>query len=152
MGSRNPDDWIRWFQELEVEGENCDLSIENEEVLGENDSNEEENDAVEERIDNSETEQEIDQEESEDECDAKTPSFSGLFYLSKNNMKWYKHKPPTSRTRSHNLISQIPGPKGNEAKNTKTSEPFSLFIDASIIQEITAYTNIYMEHIQKKRC
>lgn len=144
--SRNPAVWLEWLEE--IEREDAEQDIENEEVFGEEDPNEVENDTINQRSDDSDTEQEMDQ--SDEESHSETAEARGLFYLGKNNViKWNKVKPPASRTRSHNLIFKVPGPKGI-AKNAKTGiDSFSLFIDASMLQQITVSTNTYIEHIKQ---
>ena len=51
------------------------------------------------------------------------------------------------RTRSHNIISHLPGPKGN-AKNARTpTETFNSFSDDNMLNMIVENTNIYISRI-----
>ncbi|XP_034944888.1 piggyBac transposable element-derived protein 4-like [Chelonus insularis] len=61
---------------------------------------------------------------------------------------WY-HNPPNHRvrTKKHNLVIRVPGPKG-VAKEAKTIlECWELFFDNSMIEKIVNYTNIYLQKI-----
>nr|CAI5824510.1 unnamed protein product [Callosobruchus analis] len=65
--------------------------------------------------------------------------------------KWRKHQYPLSvRTRHQNIISHLPGPKGN-AKNLKTPlKTFENFIDQNTIVAIAENTNMYISSIKKQ--
>lgn len=72
----------------------------------ENESGEE--DAVEERGEDSESEQDLDP---EDRLDV-SGTHSCNFYFGKDKTKWNVHSPPrNTRTRARNLVTQLPGPK-----------------------------------------
>lgn len=66
--------------------------------------------------------------------------------MGKDGTKWRKHchRYPNVRTRRHNIVTQLPGVKG-EAKNKKTPiEIWSLFITDTMLQNIVLYTNKYI--------
>lgn len=73
-------------------------------------------------------------------------------YLSKNGaVKWNIEEPPRSvRTRSHNIITERPGPI-NEAKDAQTSlECWVLMYPDNVLEQVVVYTNIYITAIQNK--
>jgi len=69
--------------------------------------------------------------------------------LGKSGTKWSKFPiAPTSRTRSHNIISHLLGTK-KHGKNAKTPlECFNILFNGSIIQIITTFTSIYIDKIK----
>lgn len=72
----------------------------------------------------------------------------GNFYVGRNTLtKWKKEMPPkNSRTRSHNIISHIPGVKG-VAKNMKSElEIWQLFFPDTLLSEIVANTNLFIQN------
>ncbi|CAK1584515.1 unnamed protein product [Parnassius mnemosyne] len=72
------------------------------------------------------------------------------YYRSRNGTRWNKTPPPSSRTRSHNILVQQCGPKGN-AKNAQSPlSCFELFFDESLLQIIVESTNIYINIAQSK--
>ncbi|XP_060845772.1 piggyBac transposable element-derived protein 4-like [Rhopalosiphum padi] len=74
------------------------------------------------------------------------------FYIGKDGKtKWCKIKPPINvRTRAHNIITHLPGPR-REARGKKSQiEILNLFIDDNITRIITHCTNIYIESIRDK--
>ncbi|KAJ8721321.1 hypothetical protein PYW07_002096 [Mythimna separata] len=95
----------------------------------------------------SDTEQ--DGEEVEDE-DEDVPLSTLASYQSRNGTKWSKIAPPTSRTRSHNILVRPPGSVG-VAKDAKTALlSFLLFFDADIWNVLVDSTNIYIDIIKSK--
>jgi hypothetical protein len=68
-----------------------------------------------------------------------------------NNTKWRKEpRAPNVRTRAHNIVVHLPGPK-RDAKNAKThTDCFNCFIDEAIINIIVSSTNIYTDKIENK--
>ncbi|UYV61627.1 hypothetical protein LAZ67_1005604, partial [Cordylochernes scorpioides] len=77
------------------------------------------------------------------------PSFN--YYIGKDQKtKWKKALPPKNvRTRSENIITHLPGVKG-EAKNAKSIlDCWNLFIDDNILECIVTNTNIYIRNIQQ---
>ncbi|KAL5237653.1 hypothetical protein ACI65C_005063 [Semiaphis heraclei] len=74
------------------------------------------------------------------------------FYIGKDGKtKWCKIKPPVNvRTRAHNIITHLPGPR-REARGKKSQiEILNLFIGDNITRIITHCTNIYIESIRDK--
>ncbi|UYV64000.1 K02A2.6-like [Cordylochernes scorpioides] len=73
------------------------------------------------------------------------------WYIGKDQKtKWKKALPPKNvRTRSENIITHLPGVKG-EAKNAKSIlDCWNLFIDDNILECIVTNTNIYIRNIQQ---
>lgn len=130
------------------------------------DSDEElESDNVEEQCEESNTEQEYTDDEYEGESTSGDDNIGSIaqnkFYIGKDQTKWKKKVPPqNSRTRSHNIITHLPGLKSN-AKNEKSHmECFSLFFDDSVISIIKKVQtsefkqfriNIVVSVMQRKR-
>lgn len=101
-----------------------------------------EEDAVELQVHETDSEQDI-----SDDDENILPEHVGPFFLGKDQItKWRKHCPPKNvRTRSENLVSHLPGPKGI-AKSLKT--PLAIwqcFFPANMLQIIVENTN---KHIQ----
>lgn len=74
------------------------------------------------------------------------------YYLDKDSTtKWNIYGPPLNvRTRSHNIISQVPGVK-RCAKDAKSIiYCWSLFFPDTVIEEIVTCTNIYLAKIRVK--
>lgn len=73
---------------------------------------------------------------------------SANYYVGKDKVtRWSKNSPSaTVRTKSHNIVMQLPGVK-REAKNTKNpGEIWKLFFSDTVINLITKYTN---QHIAR---
>lgn len=88
----------------------------------------------------SDTEQDGEEDEDEDED---VPLSTLASYQSHNGTKWSKIAPPTSRTRSHNILVRPPGPVG-VAKEAKTALlSFLLFFDADVWNVLVDSTKIY---------
>lgn len=80
------------------------------------------------------------------------PSESANYFYGKNRMKWAKLPPAPSRTRSDNIITKLPGLKGN-AKITKPKTPLAawkLLFDDQILDEIIDHTNERITNISIK--
>lgn len=108
-----------------------------------NDESDHDEDHVIESDHNSETEQELSESEDSVTNDDDIP---GDYYLGKNGeTKWSKVTPPVNiRTRAHNLVKHLPGPKG-KARETKTDiEILDLFLTDTVINIIVTSTNIYI--------
>lgn len=73
-------------------------------------------------------------------------------YLGKDKVtKWFNVKGRTAvRTRSHNIVTEAPGPKGMAQSCKSPSECFELFITDDMIREITTCTNLYIDKISQK--
>ncbi|KAL4120740.1 hypothetical protein QTP88_013376 [Uroleucon formosanum] len=71
-------------------------------------------------------------------------------YVGKDGTKWKAQLPPSnSRTRSHNLVTHLPGVKG-VAKNSKTIiDSWQLFFPDEVISEIVNFTNIKIQKIRE---
>ena len=72
------------------------------------------------------------------------------YYLGKDGItKWSKEIPrPNVRTRSHNIITHLPGVVGDAKQCTTALECFNLFISPYIIEQIVSFTN---KRIESKR-
>lgn len=108
-------------------------------------SDEDENDNVEEREEDSDTEQEIgsDEEEVEDSGQDET------HFLGKDKTKWRKNAPPRNvRTRAHNIVTHLPGVKG-DARLAKTPlECWKNFFTDDILEIIVRNTNKYIQSVR----
>lgn len=71
-----------------------------------------------------------------------------LYYESKDNIKWKKHLPPTNvRTRQHNIVVHLPGPKGNGKDKFTPLDCWSCFISPNLLNMVVNNTNIFIENI-----
>lgn len=120
---------------------------ENQEIVFDDEDSEDEEDVVNESFENqdSDTEQEISEVESEEISD--TPLSDYPYFLGKDNLtKWRKQTPPKNvRTRSENIVTHLPGPKG-EIKNYR--EPLQFwrhFFDDNLLDIIVENTNNYIQ-------
>lgn len=74
-----------------------------------------------------------------------------IFYIGKDGWKCCKIKPSVNvRTRAHNIITHLPGPRREACGNKSQIEILNLLIDDSITRIITRCTNIYFETIRDK--
>ncbi|CAH1990806.1 unnamed protein product [Acanthoscelides obtectus] len=143
--SNDPNVWLKWYHELSDES---DLS---ESSKDEDESDKEEENILTESEHNTESEQEVAESE-EVESDEDVPLDSSSFYIGKDKItKWRKANPPRNvKTRSHNIIIHLPGPKG-KAREVKTEvADLELFLDDNILKTITACTNIYIEKTRQE--
>ncbi|KAF0703927.1 piggyBac transposable element-derived protein 4-like, partial [Aphis craccivora] len=71
-------------------------------------------------------------------------------YLGKDGTKWKARMPSSnSRTRSHNLVTHLPGVKG-VAKNSKSIiDSWQLFFPDEVISEIVNFTNIKIQKVRE---
>ncbi|CAK1599069.1 unnamed protein product [Parnassius mnemosyne] len=93
-----------------------------------------------------------DSEQSLYESENEASSFSSEYYLGKDKFtKWSKNSSSHRiRQRAHNIVLQLPGPKGN-AKNAKSkTDCFKLFFDSDIIDLILRHTNEYIQKIRER--
>lgn len=68
-------------------------------------------------------------------------------YTGKDGTKWLANAPsrPNMRTRAENIITDLPGVRGNLALNAKTPlDCFRLFITQDMMNDIVSFTNIYI--------
>ncbi|KAK9702541.1 Transposase IS4 [Popillia japonica] len=74
------------------------------------------------------------------------------YYTGKDNStKWSKQKPSsTVRTRAHNIIRDLPGPKAVAKEAKSKIECLNLFLYPDIITAPTVSTNTYILHIKQK--
>ncbi|KAG8301981.1 hypothetical protein J6590_040226 [Homalodisca vitripennis] len=80
------------------------------------------------------------------------PTDNTNYFYGKNRMKWAKTPPAQSRTRSDNIITKLPGLKGN-AKITKPKAPvaaWKLRFDDNITESIISHTNERITNISTK--
>ncbi|XP_050063261.1 piggyBac transposable element-derived protein 4-like [Aphis gossypii] len=92
------------------------------------------------------------EEEATDSEIDEAPENANNFYIGKDGItKWCKIKPPVNvRTRAHNIITHLPGPRREARGNKSQIEILNLFIDDNITRIITHCTNIYIETIRDK--
>ncbi|UYV73811.1 K02A2.6-like [Cordylochernes scorpioides] len=124
---------------------NADFLRDDNNIPNPDDEESETDDHIEERNWSTDTEQYTLSEEENNE----DPSFN--YYIGKDQKtKWKKALPPKNvRTRSENIITHLPGVKG-EAKNAKSIlDCWNLFIDDNILECIVTNTNIYIRNIQQ---
>ncbi|UYV65948.1 PBRM1, partial [Cordylochernes scorpioides] len=127
---------------------NADFLRDDNNIPNPDDEESETDDHIEERNWSTDTEQYTLSEEENNE----DPSFN--YYIGKDQKtKWKKALPPKNvRTRSENIITHLPGVKG-EAKNAKSIlDCWNLFIDDNILECIVTNTNIYIRNIQQNYC
>jgi len=88
-------------------------------------------------------------EEELETSDEETDQSERRFLWGKDKLtKWRKDScQTTSRTRSHNIITQLPGPKLVSRDKCSIIECFKLFCDDIIVRTIVTCTNIYIEKI-----
>ncbi|KAI4463861.1 hypothetical protein MML48_4g00009095 [Holotrichia oblita] len=141
MGSKDPNQWLKWLDELENEEE--------EGILGEADPTEDDGDYLEESVHDSESEQETEECEDEVARNRDTDEGSVPFYLGKDgSTQWRKHCPPTTRTKAHNLCGFRPGLLNKAASAKSVLECVECFLSENIVEVITISTNIYINHIK----
>ncbi|UYV82718.1 hypothetical protein LAZ67_22000664, partial [Cordylochernes scorpioides] len=124
---------------------NADFLRDDNNIPNPDDEESETDDHIEERNWSTNTEQYTLSEEENNE----DPSFN--YYIGKDQKtKWKKALPPKNvRTRSENIITHLPGVKG-EAKNAKSIlDCWNLFIDDNILECIVTNTNVYIRNIQQ---
>ncbi|UYV72085.1 hypothetical protein LAZ67_9001767 [Cordylochernes scorpioides] len=124
---------------------NADFLRDDNNIPNPDDEESETDDHIEERNWSTDTEQYTLSEEENNE----DPSFN--YYIGKDQKtKWKKALPPKNvRTRSKNIITHLPGVKG-EARNAKSIfDCWNLFIDDNILECIVTNTNIYIWNIQQ---
>ncbi|CAH1972437.1 unnamed protein product [Acanthoscelides obtectus] len=140
--SRDPDVWLRWYEEL---------SSGEESPLDENEEDEEEkNENIVERSDH-ETDSEIefssDLNKSPSESDGEqTDNGGSKFYIGKDKTtKWRKECGNVQvRTRAHNNITHLPGSKGDARNAMLAIDCIKLFVSDAIIRILVCSTNIYI--------
>ncbi|UYV77275.1 hypothetical protein LAZ67_15000317 [Cordylochernes scorpioides] len=90
--------------------------------------------------------------EQNSEADEELPNDDSEFYFGKDGVtKWKKTmwQKTQIRTRSVNIISQLPGPK-SEAKSIESeSDAFTKIIDDDMVQKIVDCTNAYISNIKE---
>ncbi|KFM73858.1 PiggyBac transposable element-derived protein 4, partial [Stegodyphus mimosarum] len=95
------------------------------------------------------TNSEISADENEDPC---SPSTSD-FFIGKNEFKWSIQEPNKAvRTRSHNIILQLPGLKSAARIGPKVDPEgaWNLLFDESILRIIVKWTNVKINEIRMK--
>lgn len=74
-------------------------------------------------------------------------------YYGKNRFKWAKDAPVVRRTPHHNIISHLPGLKGDlrvKCQNMLPHEIWNLFITKEMLQEILTHTNNKLSTIRSR--
>ncbi|GBP82577.1 hypothetical protein EVAR_87824_1 [Eumeta japonica] len=126
------------------------------EVFGDQPSSNEEEDHLEESDHQSESQQdgELPGETSADNSEPEKPPQRVRrtdFYAGVDGTMWSKTAPlNTGRTRSHNIVSVPPGPKGIARQKTAIPDCLSLFVDDNIIELLTKYLNIKIDYLKDK--
>lgn len=142
--SKDPQVWLKWFEEL------SDNDIpEDESDFEEVDHTSDSEHVTESEQEASETEEAAAADPIQNRNDSNQPH---NFYVGKDCLtKWRKSHPhPNVRTRAHNIIIHLPGPK-NKARETKTEiDIVNLFLDENVLRIICHSTNIYIETIRSK--
>ncbi|KAJ4448309.1 hypothetical protein ANN_10324 [Periplaneta americana] len=94
-------------------------------------------------------EQEQEAESSDDDCDDNAPLSQFTTYKGKDGTSWRKSVPPRNvKTRACNIVTHLPGCKGQARQAKLPLETWSYLIDDNIIDYIVKYTNIYIRSIQ----
>ena len=71
-----------------------------------------------------------------------------LLYKSKDGTLWQKHVPRTSgRARTHNIISHLPGTKGEATRSKSYLECWSVFFNDEMLNSIVECTNIFISQV-----
>jgi len=114
------------------------------------DSEDELENQVEINNENTDTENSDSESESESSSDDVGPILQNKYFFGKDKTRWNKQAPTSNhRTRSHNIIIHLPGPKST-AKNMKTHlEWFFLFFDEVVINIIVKSTNIKISFVKE---
>ncbi|XP_044593669.1 piggyBac transposable element-derived protein 3-like [Cotesia glomerata] len=112
---------------------------------------------------NSETEQSATDSDDDSDTDTDTNNNKSVknkavntkYVLGKDkSTRWFSDPPnPKVRTQKHNIVTGLPGPT-KLTKNSKTPKDcWNLFLPAESIEQIVAYTNIFLEklHSSKKK-
>lgn len=134
--------WMQWFEESSSEESPPD------------DKDDEDSDLEEDVVMQSDHDSSSEQEAGPSDLDNEQSdaTSSNHFYMGKDKKtKWRKTTPNVHvRTRAHNIIIHLPGPKG-AARNAKSvTECFNLMLDDAIIRIISTCTNIYIDEIRTK--
>lgn len=145
--SSDPEVWLQWFNELNEESEEENMC--NRETVDE--SEEEEQDVTIESDHQSDTEQELSESDGDLSDDTEEEGLQSYFIGKDGVTKWRKEHPPKNvRTRAHNIISQLPGPKGAAREAKSEIQALDLFISNDVLSIITTSTNIYIEVVRQK--
>nr|CAI5855048.1 unnamed protein product [Callosobruchus analis] len=131
---------MHWYNELSSDGES---SVDDE------DDDELEEDVIQHSDHNTDSEEEI---EDNDLGQNTNESSSADFYLGKDkNTKWSRLRPNIQvRTRAHNIVKLLPGPKGTARIAKSEIECFNLYLDENIIRTIVVCTNMYIDKVRAK--
>ncbi|UYV83115.1 hypothetical protein LAZ67_22002256 [Cordylochernes scorpioides] len=90
----------------------------------------------------------------DEECDSILTTVqmsSSNCFIGKNGYKWNKNHAIIGRTRSHNIITHLPGLKGPaKPKPNCGIDIFNLFFTAVIIKQISEFTNAKIEEFRQR--
>ncbi|UYV62188.1 K02A2.6-like [Cordylochernes scorpioides] len=90
----------------------------------------------------------------DEECDSiltTVQTSSSNCFIGKNGYKWNKNHAIIGRTRSHNIITHLPGLKGPaKPKPNCGIDIFNLFFTAAIIKQISEFTNAKIEEFRQR--
>lgn len=127
---------LRFFDEVQTsadEGEDSDSSLEE--------------DHLEYQDENTDSEQEMSEEESEKRLQPSTRKLREPSFIVRDGTRWKKHlnRNLRTRTRSCNIVTQLPGVKGVARHKKTPMEIWSLFITDEMLEKIVFYSNLYIE-------
>ncbi|UYV62581.1 hypothetical protein LAZ67_2001179 [Cordylochernes scorpioides] len=90
----------------------------------------------------------------DEECDSiltNVQMSSSNCFIGKNGYRWNKNHAIIGRTRSHNIITHLPGLKGPaKPKPNCGIDIFNLFFTAAIIKQISEFTNAKIEEFRQR--
>ncbi|UYV85069.1 PLS3 [Cordylochernes scorpioides] len=90
----------------------------------------------------------------DEECDSILTTVqmsSSNCFIGKNGYRWNKNHAIIGRTRSHNIITHLPGLKGPaKPKPNCGIDIFNLFFTAAIIKQISEFTNAKIEEFRQR--
>ncbi|KAJ4431798.1 hypothetical protein ANN_20403 [Periplaneta americana] len=110
---------------------------------------EDEGDHISESEHNTDTEQEQEADSSDDDCDDNAPLSQFTTYKGKDGTSRRKSVPPRNvKTRACNIVTHLPGCKGQARQAKLPLDTWLCLIDDNIIDDIFKYTNIYIRSIQ----
>lgn len=136
--SKDPEKWLSWYKELEEE-----------EVLGVADPDEDDGDFCSNSIHDTDSEEDAEEQDSADENIGWHENNDVPRYVGKDRVtRWSKICPPNTRTKAYNIFEKRPGPIDNAANAKTILECFEIFISNNIVEMVTNFTNIYIEKVK----
>ena len=75
------------------------------------------------------------------------------YFIGKNNIKWKKHSErPNVRTRSHNLVMHLPGPKASTKNFEEPIDIWKYFFNDTMLTTIVENTNKHINFELTQHC